>query len=63
MGEYRNIANSGQDSCMKRENQHCACAGANQVSNDNYLSIFSLASIQILILEGKTSDVLEIFYL
>ena len=45
------------------ENQHCACAGANRVNNDNYLLIFSLGSIQIPILEGKTSDVLDNFNL
>ena len=43
------------------ENQHCACAGANRVNNDHYLLIFSLGSIQILILEGKMSVVLENF--
>ena len=45
------------------ENQRCACDGANRVNNDNYLLIFSLGSIQILILEGKTSDVLDKFNL
>lgn len=49
-----------QETC---ENQHCACAGANRVNDDNYLLISSLGSIQILILEGKTSDVLDNFNL
>ena len=64
MDEYRNLANSGQDSRTKHVKINTVVVlTLIRVNNDNNLLVFSLEGIQILILEGKTDDVLEIFNL